>query len=470
MELYDENIESAVIGTMIANRNAYDEVVGLLTADCFYVTEHRRLYACIAELTGKGESADWFSVARLMNAKGFPAKPIELVAEYGKAEFPLPLLREQAAILHDLWLKRRLLVIAEELKTQVYDFQSDVGEIVNGLTQKAASLYRNVQTGISGTVETIMELQEVMRKNYAGDKPVTGTPTGFRKIDENTGGLHPTDLVIIAADSSVGKTSMAMNIAVNAAKRGEPIAVYSLEMSRIQLVARMVSSECGIPASSLLYKRLTDRQMITADEAMGRLGACKIYFDDNSTSSMDSIASSIRYMVRKHGVKGAVVDYIQLLSLNTRRNEREEQALGEFARIMKNLAKELEIWIIALSQLTRDRQNPVPNDNRLRGSGQLKEAADTVMMIYRPEACNPPVYSYPAPWEKTDVRGTALVKITKGRNIGMMEFIVGFDAARTLFYDLDETLPSPPPPPPPVDDGVPERIREQVHNQEQLPF
>lgn len=465
MELYDKEIERAVIGSLLTSREAYDESADLLTKECFYVTEHAHLYECVSDLAGKGEATDWFSVARLMTEKGWQKKPNELVLEYGREIIPLSTLRQHVAVLHDLWVKRRLLLIAEELKAKVYDFQADAYEITNQLTQKASSLYRNMQTGIVTTVETIIELQEVMRKNYSGDRPVTGTPTGFRRIDESVGGLHPTDLVIVAAESSQGKSSIALNISVNAARRGEPIAIYSMEMSRIQLVARMVAAESGIPASAILYKRLSEDQMIRADEAMGGLGGCKIYFDDNSSSSIDSIVSSIRFMVRRYHIRGAVIDYIQLLSLNSKRIESVEQALGEYARTMKNLAKELDIWIMAISQLNRDRQNPVPNDNRLRGSGQLKEAADTVMMIYRPEACNPPVSSYPSPWNNVDTHGTALVKITKGRNIGLMEFIVGFDAERTMFYDLDDA----PTTPPPVDE-VPEQIRRQVNEQERLPF
>ena len=220
--------------------------------------------------------------------------------------------------------------------------------------------------------------------------------------------------------------------------------------------------------SQILYKPLFDQQLIVADQAMGKLARAKIYFDDRSTSNIDSIISSIRYLKKTEDISGAIVDYIQLLSINAQHGAREEQALGEYARRLKNLAKELNIWIIALSQLNRDRMNPVPNDNRLRGSGQLKEAADTVMMIYRPEACDPPQDRYPHPFEQVDTHGTALVKVTKGRNIGLMDFIIGFDASRTKFYDIEESN-MPELPPPPVND-IQESIKSRNHNNEQLPF
>lgn len=463
-QLYDELIEKTVIGSLIGNAKAYEETSDLLQDDCFYVTEYKRLYSCVSAIVRDGNEPDIMTVHRLMKQKGYQLEVWQMADICSNRAMNIS---QYAAILHDLMVKRKLVTLAEEIKAKVYDFQSDPNDIISYVSQKTSSFYRGDEGGIHNLVETLTELQETVDANYAGgDGKITGTRTGLGKLDEASGGFHPTDLIVIAAESSVGKTAIAINIAVNAAQCGEPVAIYSMEMTRQQIAARMVSAESGVASSTILYKKLTDTQLEMYDKGIGRLTNCKMYFDDRSTSNIDSIISSIRFLVRKHGVRGAVVDYLQLISINSVRGMREEQQLAEYARRLKNVAKELNIWIVAISQLSRDNMNHEPNDNRLRGSGQIKEAADVVMLIYRPE-----IYGgnlrYPEPYQDVSTKGTALVKISKGRNIGMMQFIVGFDAARTKFYDLDD-LPTDAPPPMP--DDVPERIRKQISEQEDLPF
>lgn len=466
MELYDENIEKIVLGSLIGSNKAYNEASSLLSEDLFYVTEYKRLFSCVKELVEKGMEPDILTVHVAMKNKGYQTDIPKLMDICSNRAMNVS---QYTAILHDLSAKRKLILLSEEIKAKVMDFQSDPNEIISEITKKTSSFYRNEEGGISTSTDVILELQRNITKNASGKMDITGTATGFRKFDEATAGFHGGDLIFIAAESSQGKTSIALNISTYAAKCGEPIAWYSMEMSNIQLMARMVAAESGISSSSILYKPLSDEQIIDIDKVMGILSNCKIYFDDKSTSNIDSIESSIRFMSKKYGIKGALIDYIQLLTLNGRRGMSEEQMLGEYARRFKNLAKELDIWILALSQLNRDRLNPIPSDNRMRGSGQLKEAADTVIMIYRPEACDPPVSSYPSPWNNVDTHGTALVRITKGRNVGRMEFIVGFDAARTKFYDLDDT-PQVNTAPPPTPDDIPDNIRKQIKEDNELPF
>ena len=182
-----------------------------------------------------------------------------------------------------------------------------------------------------------------------------------------------------------------------------------------------------------MYSRLTDSQLQSVDKGIGKVSGKGIYFDDRSTSNIDTIISSIRYMKLKYGIDGAIVDYLQILNVNMKGANKEQQ-MGDVARRLKNLAKELDIWIIALSQLNRDNMNPVPSLARLRDSGQIAEAADVVMLIYRPEVNKK---SYPNEFSNVDTRGTAMIDIAKGRNIGLLRFICGFNAATTCFYNLD---------------------------------
>ena len=191
--------------------------------------------------------------------------------------------------------------------------------------------------------------------------------------------------------------------------------------------------ESGVPANQIMYSRLTDSQIQAIDVGVGKMSGKGIYFDDRSTSNIDTIISSIRYMKLKFGIDGAIIDYLQILNVNMKGANKEQQ-MGDVARRLKNLAKELDIWIIALSQLNRDTMNPVPTLGRLRDSGQIAEAADVVILIYRPEVNNK---SYPNDFSNVDTKGTAMIDIAKGRNIGLLRFICGFNAATTCFYNLD---------------------------------
>ena len=207
-------------------------------------------------------------------------------------------------------------------------------------------------------------------------------------------------------------------------------------MKKEQITARILSMESGVPANEIMYSRLSESQLQSVDKGIGKISGKGIYFDDRSTSNIDTILSSIRHMKLKFGIDGAIVDYLQILNVNMKGANKEQQ-MGDVARRLKNLAKELDIWIIALSQLNRDTMNPVPSLARLRDSGQIAEAADIVVLVYRPEVKN---NCYPDEFANVSTIGTAMIDIAKGRNIGLLKFICGFNALTTCFYDL-ETVP-----------------------------
>lgn len=244
---------------------------------------------------------------------------------------------------------------------------------------------------------------------------------------------HPRELFVISDFIVTHNTSLAVSIMRNAADFGAKIAMYSMEMKKEQITARILSMESGVPANQIMYSRLTDSQLQAVDKGIGKVSGKGIYFDDRSTSNIDTIISSIRYMKLKYGIDGAIVDYLQILNVNMKGANKEQQ-MGDVARRLKNLAKELDIWIIALSQLNRDTMNPVPTLARLRDSGQIAEAADVVILIYRPEVTKK---SYPSDFSNVETKGTAMIDIAKGRNIGLLRFICGFNAATTCFYNLD---------------------------------
>lgn len=248
---------------------------------------------------------------------------------------------------------------------------------------------------------------------------------------------HPSELYITDGFIVTHNTSLAIAFTLSAAKYGHGVAFYSMEMKKEQIAARMIAIESGIPANEIMYAKLDAGQFERIDRGIGKIYDKPVYFDDRSNSNIDTILASIRTMKLKYGISGAIVDYLQILSVNMRGSNTEQQ-MGEAARRLKNLAKELDIWIIALSQLNRDSLNPVPTLARLRASGQIAEAADVVMLIYRPE-----LYGkyYPEPFQNADTHGTAMIDVAKGRNIGLTKFLVRFDAGVTRFYEMDDSIP-----------------------------
>jgi replicative DNA helicase len=274
--------------------------------------------------------------------------------------------------------------------------------------------------------------------NINGVKP-DSTLTGFKDFDER-GGFKPSNLILIGADSSQGKTSLADSIALNIAKSGSPIAVYSMEMTGVQLMTRIAAIESNIPSFVISDRAMTENQLKTFNQAIGRLEHLPMYFDDRSSSSIDTIISSIRSLYLKHHIKGVFIDYLQILSVNSK-NTNTEYLLAECARHLKNLAKELNIFVVLLSQLSRDLQSPEPTLARLRGSGQVNEAADMTILIYRPEyyiKTYGKVLHYPGSFKNVSTNGTALINVAKNRNGETFQFVCGFDEKTTKFYDLDD--------------------------------
>jgi len=268
------------------------------------------------------------------------------------------------------------------------------------------------------------------------DQSNVGFPTGFAKLDAD-GGLHEGDLVIVAAETSQGKTSLALAFARAGLSAGYPVAFYSMEMTMEQLAARLLSIQTGVPSSSILYKALSIEQIDRCDAWRAGLNNLPLFVDESSTANIDGILASIRRLHIKHNIKAVVVDYLQILNVNNGgRNRTDEQFMGDVARKLKDIAKELGIVVIALSQLSKNLQNPLPTIGRLRSSGQIAEAADMVILLYRPEAIkNGQRNTYPEPFENKDTHNSAEIIVAKNRHAGLMEFLCGFNPACTLFYD-----------------------------------
>ena len=431
---YDLEIEKMVLGSIISLSSAMNDVRDIINEDCFYDKFNADVFNAIKALDDRGVKIDMMQVNNELLKKYQLSELGRFIDIVGCSTFNV---YDLVRVLVDKSIRRKLFFLGQKINAMSLDENIEGEETINFANEEVKNILQNNEDSIFTLDDSIKNVVEIMNKNNSCTAELTGTPTGFRQLDNRGGGLQKSDLTIIAADSSQGKTAFAMSIVTNAALRGASCAIYSMEMKKEQLTARIMAMKSGVSSSEILYKKLTSDQYGAIDIGIGQITGTKIYFDDRSTSSLDNIISSIRTLKMKYNIDGAVVDYIQMLSVNMK-NANVEQLLGECARRLKNLAKDLDIWILALSQLNRNNDNPEPTKDRLRSSGQINEAADNTILIYRPE-----VYGkyYKEPFQNVPVKNTAQIEVAKGRNIGLTKFIVTFIPEITLFKDYDEDMP-----------------------------
>ena len=429
----DPKAEQYVIGSLLVDPTAYTLVSQYLDEDCFYDPMCRDIWKAVDNMGKQGMPIDVISVSAELSKQKSNVTALDLmnisaqIASSAHVEY-------HAIRLQDLGRRRKLWVVGQQLskvglseEILTADAHQEAIESIGGVFEKA--------DGVFTLDDAMNSLNEIMVKNAIVGGVTTGTKTGMERFDEK-GGLQKSDLIIVAGETSQGKTSLALCMTRHAIENGAKVAFYSMEMTKEQLTARLLSAKTNIPANNILYSgSLAPSEIRMIDDARGKLPGENLFFDDKSTSNIDSILLSIRMLKMQKDIDGAVVDYLQILNVNSRSTSfSREQAMGDAARRLKNLAKELNIWIIALSQLSRDSNCPEPNLNRLRDSGQIGEAADVVILVYRAEYYN---RAYPAPFDNKDdypTDGTAMIDVAKGRNIGTFKFFMGFNKNTTNFF------------------------------------
>lgn len=434
--IYDEELEKLVLGTILSKRTALDEVRDIIMEDCFFIDLHRQIFNAIIEVDKRGDEPDSITVLAEIKKVNDKVTPVDILQISNNQTFTIV---QHARRLKDLSIRRNFYRIGQFLLSNATNELTDIEDVVADATKKINNLLASDDASIATFGDALQEIYDNININLS-EQGLTGYPTGFSRLDEHGGGLHGGDLIIVAAESSMGKTAFSVSLCANACRSGAKVAFYSLEMEKKKLAARILAQESGVSSSRMLYNKLTDEELYRVDKAIGRVSEMKFFFDDRSTVGFDNILSSIRSMKNKYDIDGVVVDYLQILTVNSKKTSNNEDALAEMARRLKNIAKELDIWIVTVSQLNRDRDNVVPTMARLRGSGQIAEAADIVMLIYRPEYYNKNL-KYPEPFENASTQGTAMIDVVKGRNIGVCRFLVGFNAPLTHFYDMDDIPP-----------------------------
>ncbi|HME82732.1 MAG TPA: replicative DNA helicase [Candidatus Eremiobacteraceae bacterium] len=426
--------EQAVLGALMVDRELVPVVAEIVRRDDFYAPHHATLYEVITALYERGEPVDKISVAeelrrrRLLDDIGgldFLTQLLNAVPTTASAEYYAKVVSEKAIL-------RALITAGGRISLAGFEPSDDVEETLDQCEQMIFQIGNRQHGGFTQVKDLLKPAFEQINKLYHQQGQITGVPSGFKSLDQFTAGFQPGELVIIAARPSMGKTSLALNIAVHAAKQaGRAVAVFSLEMSANQLIQRLLSAEARIDAQRLRTGNIKDDDWGKISAAMGELADLSIHIDDSAALRVSEVRSRARRLHAKYGLDLIIVDYLQLLQSSNMKAVNRVEIIDDICRGLKTLAKELKLPVVALAQLNRSPE--MRNDKRpllsdLRESGGIEQEADVVSFIYRDEYYNPPT---------PENENLAEIIIAKQRNGPTGTVLLRFDKKFTAFSDVD---------------------------------
>lgn len=408
---YNEQAEREMLGALLLDNRVLDQVGDFLRAEHYYVPSHQRIHHAIERLVNKGQLASPITLKGYFEADGD-------LAHVGGAEYLEGLknavtttvgMNDIGAAIYDLYLRRELLTLGQQMAQEARPSPTQIDITATNLIEQAELKLFNLATageaerGFTSFNKALATSLQIAEKAYQSDGHIVGLTSGFKDINRRMGGLHPSDLIILAGRPSMGKTALATNIAFNAAKayirsekgpdgkpkEGAPVAFFSLEMSTEQLATRILSSAARIPSERIRRGEIRKEEMLQLSLAARDLAEIPLFIDDTPGMSVMGIRTRARRLKRQHGLGLIVVDYLQLMTgSGGRSSDNRVQEISEITRGLKAIAKELEVPVIALSQLSRqteNRDNKKPQLSDLRESGSIEQDADVVMFVYREE-------------------------------------------------------------------------------------
>ena len=408
--------EAAVLGGILLDNTALDRVAEIVTAEDFYREAHRKIFRAATELSQRSEPIDLLTLTEALKTRGELPEigGAGYVSELTDRALSAANIQYHARIVREKAILRGLISTATEIVARGYEAREDVTRFVDEAEQAIYQIAeKKTRASFTRVGDMITETFRQIEQLYERKEMVTGVPTGFTDLDRMTAGLQPSDLIIVAGRPSMGKTSFCLNIAEHVAiEKGIGVAVFSLEMSKEQLVLRMLCSQARVDLSKVRTGFLAQKDFPRLAEAAGRIHDAPIYVDDTpALSALEVRAKSRRLKRTKEANLGLIiVDYLQLMRGSSGRDDSREQEISQISGSLKALAKELRVPVIALSQLNRQvesRQPPKPRMADLRESGAIEQDADVIAFIYRDEVYNP---------QSTESKGKAEIIIAKQRN------------------------------------------------------
>lgn len=435
-KLPPQNVEAeqSILGGILIENDAINKVTEILIPDDFYRDAHRKIYNALINLTERDEPADLVTLTnelRKLNqldaigGASYIASLIDSVPTAANIEYYAKIVKEKAIL-------RKLIQTSTEIITQSYDDRGDVETFIDEAERAIFQISeRRVKPSFYPIREIVKQSFKTIERLFEKKEMVTGVPSGFKELDQKTAGFQPSDLIIVAGRPSMGKTAFCLNVAQYAAiEKKTPIAIFSLEMSKEQLVIRMLCSEARVEGTKLRTGFLIESDWPRLTLAAGNISEAPIFIDDTAALSVLELRAKARRLKAEHGLGMIVVDYLQLMKGRLRAESR-QQEISEISRSLKALAKDLNVPVIAVSQLSRrteERQGMRPQLSDLRESGAIEQDADLILFIYRDEVYNRS--------EDNPNRGKAEVIIGKQRNGPIGKVDLAFLDKYTTFKDL----------------------------------
>jgi replicative DNA helicase len=438
LKLPPQNLEAeqTVLGAVLIDKNAIFRVADLLVPNDFYLPQHERIYEAILSLYEKHQPIDVLSLTTYLKEK-------ELLKEVGGSTYLAELtnqvssashVQHYATIVKEKKILRDLVKASAEIAENVFSSGAEVEDLLDDVEQKILSIsQKSLPQNFTALKDDLATAYERIASLHAGGGKLRGVPTGFPALDETLSGLQKSELIILGARPSVGKTSLALDIARNASKAGFTVGVFSLEMSREQLQDRIISSESQVPLWNILTGRISnDNEFSMIQGALDRLSSTKLFIDDSPSLNVLQMRSMARRLQVEHGLDLLVVDYLQLIRPRIS-SDNMVNMITEISRGLKALARELKVPVLALSQLSRgleQRDHKIPRLSDLRDSGSIEQDADIVMFIYRDER-NPNDTASAAD-------NTVHLRIAKHRNGPLRDMDLFFDSERATFKTIEK--------------------------------
>ena len=440
----DIPMERAVLGALLIDTDAFSVVSELLKPQSFYDPRHQKIYEAIQTMNMEEKPVDILTVTDELTKMGE-------IDKVGGAAYLMEISNQVASAAHveaharalaQKYMARQLIHYASDIETQAFDSSVDVDALMQHAEGELFQLSQNNMkqdyTQIDPVIKDAVAILQRAAENKGG---LTGIPTGYQQMDEMTSGWQPSDLVIIAGRPAMGKTSFALSIAKNVAVDYHiPIGFFSLEMNNVQLVNRLISNVCEISGKKILNGQLDQSEWERLDKKLRDLTGAPIYIDDTPGLSVFELRTKARRLVREKGVKLLMIDYLQLMNANGMKFGSRQEEVSTISRSLKGLAKELNIPVLALSQLSRNVENREglegkrPQLSDLRESGAIEQDADMVLFVHRPE-----YYHIYQDEKGNDLHGMAQIIIAKHRKGATGDVLLNFRGEFTRFQDPQDS-------------------------------
>ncbi len=434
------DLEEAVLGAVMLEKEAVNDVIDILGAQSFYKDAHQKIFAAVKDLFQRSEPIDILTVTTELRKRGeleivggpyYITQLTNRVASAANIEY-------HARIISQKHIQRELIRVSTDIIKKSYDDSTDVFEL---LDEAERNLFEIAEGNIRKDYDEMknLMLKAIKQIELAKDKQdgISGVPTGFTELDRLTSGWQKSDLIILAARPGMGKTAFILSMARNSAvDYKKPVAIFSLEMSSLQLVQRLIASETELSADKLRKGQLENHEWEQLNAKIGKLATAPLFIDDTAALSIFELRAKCRRLKAQHDIQMIVIDYLQLMTTGGEGKGNREQEISTISRSLKSIAKELDIPVIALSQLSRAVEtrggDKKPQLSDLRESGAIEQDADMVCFVYRPE-----YYGFTEDEQGNSLAGTGQIIVAKHRNGALKDVNLRFIDRLAKFCDLE---------------------------------